>query len=239
MDSQTNQRTNDYMSTLKSQIVMVDKVVQEVAEATAEAQGMNFSAGVERRKAEKSKKTKVFMRITSPIIALIFGFGIASAMSITFDIANFVSSLYFALFDSRLKDFDKIEMIVKIAISLITFIVIWCIRFKPKAHLAKADEYEKQAKEKFAYAKMLEKKYADCLAVVPQKYLYPIATHYLAELFCEGRADTLPDALEKLDEQIHRWNMEEHMRDLIAAQRESNERLARMEALATIDAFLD
>ena len=102
---------------------------------------------------------------------------------------------------------------------LAIIVAIICIpACNPKKQIQKAEEYEKNAEEKLNSANMLIQKHADDLVIIPQQYWYPMATNYIVELFRTGRATTMPIALDKLEEQIHRWNMEAVMQQTLANQ---------------------
>lgn len=57
-----------------------------------------------------------------------------------------------------------------------------------------------------------------CFLMIAPRYLYPLATEYLAKLFDERRVQNINEAYDKLDEQIHRWNMERSMQQIIQSQ---------------------
>lgn len=71
--------------------------------------------------------------------------------------------------------------------------------------------------------------YSKELLTIAQKYRYPKASEYLVELFELGRASSLPEAYDKLEEQLHRWRMEESMSAMIGLQS------AQLEFLKNID----
>ena len=108
-----------------------------------------------------------------------------------------------------------------------------------KAHIKKAEEYEKKSQEKFNSANMLVKEYAKELRIIPQKYWYPMATEFLVEVVQTGRATTLPVALDKLEEQIHRWNMEAAMQQALNLQIAQTEALRRIEINTTASVIAD
>ena len=59
---------------------------------------------------------------------------------------------------------------------------------------------------------------ASYIALIPSEYRYPEATGFIVRAFELGRASTLPEAYDKLEEQLHRWKMEESMKSLIDMQ---------------------
>ena len=74
------------------------------------------------------------------------------------------------------------------------------------------------------------------MATIPEKYWYPLATGYLVELFQTGRATSLPVALDKLEEQIHRWNMEWAMQQTLSSQINQLQTLKNIQAATTVSA---
>lgn len=68
------------------------------------------------------------------------------------------------------------------------------------------------------------------LSIIAPKYRYPTASEYIVELFELGRASTLPEAYDKLEEQLHRWRMEESMSSMISLQMTHLEFLGRIES---------
>lgn len=70
-------------------------------------------------------------------------------------------------------------------------------------------------------AKCLEKLRAiqmECPTLMPKECLYPREFEYLCELATSGRAATLPEALDKLEQQEHRWKLEEQNDTMLAKQ---------------------
>ena len=63
------------------------------------------------------------------------------------------------------------------------------------------------------------------LSVIPNDYWYPRATNYLLKGVQTGRADTVNQALQMFDEQLHRWKMEEANASIVAQQQAQTEAL--------------
>ena len=118
-------------------------------------------------------------------------------------------------------------------------IILWLPRNGPKQHLRKAEEIEMQLKKKANEASEYVQQNIDTLKFIPNKYWYPIATNYLVELIETGRADTLSTAIDKLEVQIHYWNMENSMKDQLKIQQSQADLLVGIAIATTVSAFSD
>ncbi len=61
---------------------------------------------------------------------------------------------------------------------------------------------------------------SEAMSVIPNDYWFPLATDYLVKIVSAGRAETINQALTMLDEQLHRWKIEQ-TNDQILAQQQS------------------
>ena len=118
-------------------------------------------------------------------------------------------------------------------------IILWLPRNGPKPHLRKAEEIEMQLKKKTSEANKYIQQNIDILKLIPNKYWYPLATNYLVELIETGRADTLSTAFDKLEVQIHYWNMENSMKDQLKIQQTQADLLVGIAIATTVSAFSD
>ena len=218
MDNQVSTTPKAYMSTLTDQVVMANKVVTQAVEWTVSAQQMQATAKKERDLAKSTKTNGKVIKIASPFIALILVLQM-------YNILDFLGMPY-------------PSDVVGLILAAIICVAMWFIPFKPQKHIEKAEECEKKAQENFKAVDTLIQKHSDCLAVIPQKYWYPLATSFIAEVISNGRATTIPIALDKLEEQIHRWNMEQSMQQQIALQIAQTEALRRIEINTALDLFL-
>ena len=123
--------------------------------------------------------------------------------------------------------------------AIIVAIIMRKPKYGPQPHLEKAEECEKKSKEKFDAANMVVQNHLNELSLIPQKYWYPMATNFLVEVIQTGRATTLPVALDKLEEQIHRWNMEHSMQQQVALQIAQTEALRKIEINTTASVIAD
>lgn len=60
------------------------------------------------------------------------------------------------------------------------------------------------------------------IELIPQKYRYPLACNYMAEVIQCGRADNLKEAMNLYEEQLHRWKIEKQMGNILDAQQRNN-----------------
>lgn len=82
-------------------------------------------------------------------------------------------------------------------------------------NLAAAWKYQatEQAAGEDIFARNLEK-----VRFLPADYWYPMATEYLIKVVAAGRADSLKEALNLFDAQLHRWRVEEANNAILAQQ---------------------
>ena len=64
---------------------------------------------------------------------------------------------------------------------------------------------------------------------IPTDYWYPLAINYLYDVVKSGRATTLPEAMDRYEEQMHRWKVEGTNQQILAQQQEMIERIAYIE----------
>ena len=88
-----------------------------------------------------------------------------------------------------------------------------------KYHIDLAEEAELNANYKHERITELVFNNAEAIDTLPIEYRFPEATGFLVRLFELGRANTLPEAYDKLEEQLHRWKMEDSMIQLIDGQK--------------------
>ena len=77
---------------------------------------------------------------------------------------------------------------------------------------------------------------AAALSVIPSEYWYPMATNYLLKVVQTGRADTVNQALQMYDEQLHRWKVEEANASILAQQQAQTEALKGIRKSSAINA---
>ena len=70
-------------------------------------------------------------------------------------------------------------------------------------------------------------------------YEVPMAVDYLIQIIGSGRADTMKEAYNMLDEQLHRWTMEKMQRDQLEIQQRQSRQLRNIEANSAASAAFD
>lgn len=63
------------------------------------------------------------------------------------------------------------------------------------------------------------------MSLLPSEYWYPMATGYLLKAVQTGRATTLGEAIDKYEEQLHRWKIEEANAQMVAQQEQQTAHL--------------
>ncbi|MBQ7358224.1 MAG: hypothetical protein IJW65_05770, partial [Clostridia bacterium] len=113
------------------------------------------------------------------------------------------------------------------------WLLVFCITFalpnKEKKYLAQAETIDTYVVLKRDEIDNFVVAHANHISMVASKYRYPTASNFLVELFELGRASSLPEAYDKLEEQLHRWRMEDAMLTLINLQRRQLALLERIE----------
>ena len=77
----------------------------------------------------------------------------------------------------------------------------------------------KQIKEIKSDMEELIIKNIDVISIIPEQYRYPLATNYIYEVLSNGRADSMKEALNLYEEQLHRWKMENQMQVMLKNQK--------------------
>lgn len=180
----------------------VHGVVQQAHTWIIGAHSLRQYADNERVIARRCKNNSIVIKLLSPIFSVIIA------------MALFVGSQFVFLNE----DASSATLFWIIAAVAETFFLAYPFGAKAKIHNKKAIEYEDAAAHNIQKAQKIMTEYAEVLSVLPSKYLYPLATGYVLELFQTGRASSVPIALDKLEEQIHRWNMEMAMQQTLAYQ---------------------
>jgi hypothetical protein len=58
----------------------------------------------------------------------------------------------------------------------------------------------------------------EIISIIPEKYRYPLAVNFFAEVLENGRADSMKEAMNLYEEQLHRWKMENKMEQILKNQ---------------------
>lgn len=101
-------------------------------------------------------------------------------------------------------------------ISLLTFV-------RPcgdKKFIEEAEQFDISADNVQREMELYIANHANDVAVIHPKYRYPLASNFIVELFELDRVSSMPEAYDKVEEQLHRWNMEEIMGKMVEKQME-------------------
>jgi len=90
---------------------------------------------------------------------------------------------------------------------------------KAKKDLEKAAARSNELKQRI---ESVIKEKIEVISLIPEKYRYPLATSYLTEVIECGRAETMKEALNLYEEQLHRWRMENKMNEVLRKQQNNN-----------------
>ena len=94
---------------------------------------------------------------------------------------------------------------------------------------------KKAQKERDAAQQIFEENY-EALSFLPDDYWYPLATSYLVKAIASKRVETLGDALDRFDAQLHRWKVEEANAAILAQQQAQTEHLKSIRTSSKVNA---
>ena len=93
----------------------------------------------------------------------------------------------------------------------------------------------KAQKERNAAQQIFEENY-EALSFLPDDYWYPLATSYLIKAIASKRVETLGDALDRFDAQLHRWKVEEANANMLAQQQAQTAHLKSIRTSSKVNA---
>lgn len=93
-----------------------------------------------------------------------------------------------------------------------------------------------QIEKEKEYAQQIFDDHIDELAFLPVDYWYPMATDYLVKVIQAKRANTLGEAIDKFEEQLHRWKVEEANAQMVAQQQQQTAHLASIKTSSKVSA---
>lgn len=100
----------------------------------------------------------------------------------------------------------------------------------------KIDALQKQSEAEVQTAQEVFDDHAAEMDFLPVDYWYPMATSYLVKIVKNGRTNSLSEALDKFDDYLHRWKLEEANAQLVAQQQEQTAHLASIKRSSRISA---
>jgi len=162
----------------------------------------------------KIEKVMMFLLLSTIIILLIaIGLAFYNAYQIHPDIDT--------LPDWQVNDIFTNEVTKSIKNSLIAVIIV-AFPFSLFSGLKVAKKDLRQIVQKHDELKIRlediiqEKK--EIISIIPEKYRYPLAANFFAEVLENGRADSMKEAMNLYEEQLHRWKMENKMEQILKNQ---------------------
>lgn len=123
--------------------------------------------------------------------------------------------------------FGKYDELVHGFVCLLSFAILLIFRglfllipYKKQCrpHIEKAEESEEKADYLREQIDLIIDANVQSISFIPCEYRFPEATGFIIRAFELGRATTLSEAYDKLEEQLHRWKMEKSMNTLINMQ---------------------
>ena len=207
-----------------NQMTALHNVIYEAHRCAANAETFSHMEQQERLVAKGNWRSNMIIKLLSPIFALIIAYYLWVLLSLLGAVLNTPWALYEG----------TAYLVIAIVVEVILLLIP--LRYREINHLVKADQCMRAAQENVQRMRLVIKENENLVATIPEKYWYPLATGYLVELFQTGRATSLPVALDKLEEQIHRWNMEWAMQQTLSSQINQLQTLKNIQAATTVSA---
>ena len=135
-------------------------------------------------------------------------------------------------------DDEGVWSLISMGISAVAGILLYRLVLLPKVNNA---YYAKDAEASDVDSKGLEyvASHKAELDVIPSEYWYPRATNYISRLADTGRVETINQALQMLDEQIHRWSVEDSNAQIVAEQKAQTKSLRSIAVSSAINAYIN
>lgn len=95
---------------------------------------------------------------------------------------------------------------------------------------------QSQIQKEKAAAQQIFDRHIDDLAFLPVDYWYPMATEYMIKAVRAKRATTLGEAIDKFEEQLHRWKIEETNAQMVNLQQQQTAHLASIKTSSKVSA---
>lgn len=213
---------------IAEKVSLASSVINQFYQWTEEEENFRKLAKKEAAEVKNAKSGKVILRLLSPFLALLIAFVSVSIIALS------LNDLFNGIIENETGGI--ISVILMGVVYIVLIIGMWCYPFKAKEHQAKSEEYAQLAEDRTNSIDLLIDQYSDVITVIPEKYRYPLATNYIVELFQTGRATSLPVAFDKLEEQLHRWNLEAAMQEALAYQMCQTEALRKVRSNSAVSA---
>lgn len=133
------------------------------------------------------------------------------------------------LFDSESMAVGGFLFAVPVSLVATVFGYARFVQPKTKKDEAKIKEDYNAAMERAAHVTQagtdVIQKNASEIVFLPDEYCYPLATGYLVKCVQQQRAKSLQEALDKFDEQLHRWTLEANQQEMLRRQQIQSQQL--------------
>lgn len=119
------------------------------------------------------------------------------------------------------------EAIFSVSISLLLFVlfvissiilgtIVYCVLLKQEKR--EMDERAVQFKRVQTEINQICQEGEAYILAIPEMFRYPLATSYLCQIIETGRAESMKEALNLLEVQLHHWRMEQQMNKMLQNQ---------------------
>lgn len=190
------------MSNLAEELRVADQICSSACPLLEEAASLKADAEV---KVTKARKNKTIFRVVA-IVALITIVPSMVSTPLTLALGNAGG-------------------IIGMPLSLVLGVLIYKKIISPmiESYGRKAEKnYEEsinRANESEAEGSRILSDNTYALSVIPEEYWYPMATNYLYKVIRAGRAESVSQALQMYDDQLHRWKIEEANAEMVSQQK--------------------
>lgn len=207
------QQLDDAMQAINENFEKAEQIRNErlymysVATAKTSTYLANPQAYLTTRQARKeiAMKTRNIGLICIDVIIFIFALVMSKNIAVIFKEGREKQGIYIIL----------MLLLVCIVIGIITTIDR---KKRTKKYIEELQQITPEENALIEKAKAIAAENAEVAAILPEEYRYPLITGYIRRLFETNRVSTINEALSMADEQIHRWNVEESQRALLAEQ---------------------
>ncbi|MCC8079306.1 MAG: hypothetical protein LIO57_04495 [Oscillospiraceae bacterium] len=108
--------------------------------------------------------------------------------------------------------------------------------YEKKSNAEKKEQLNTKIERIQNRAQQFLNEHTDELSVLPNDYWYPMATDFLVKVVQSGRAGTLGEAIDRYEEQLHRWKVEDQNAQIIAQQQEQVTQLQSIKSSSRVSA---
>ena len=186
----------------------VNNVVTDYYSHLEKAEQLQSSASLERK--------KIWLKVPGLIRTCIF---LTLVLSFVTGLGEGYAYKFFNP-DGDVKAFFDVILVKTMLIAFLLSAGFAFLRFK--AHKSKidkaADGIQASAKAEMDVVNNIAQSNKELISSVPANYRYPMATNYIYEVFRDGRVNTLNEALNMYDTQLHRWKMEKMGEKMLSEQ---------------------